>query len=308
MAAAPGWYPDPDGTPGRYRYWDGRQWSRQTTTDPASRPPGPHPGRRTTPTGIQAEQFRNGQHRNRRRTPLFLGLLVLLVVVVLVVVLAVRSLLGQDSAVSDPNPPRSSVSGWDDSSPLPTSGPTTSTSPDSADPQGGVPCADGAPEQHAEHPSDSRLYGGRLSIEQPGSPWTRDDDYAAGLSFAYDVSGAREQVESQWWAMVAVGELRTADGFHTPKQSADGVMQCLASSFYYAYFTGRTDVFSKKFALDGHTGWALRSQIHVDDPLVRATGDVVEVIVLQTGGAGRLSLFAGFVPIGDQQRIRLLDT
>ena len=107
--------------------------------------------------------------------------------------------------------------------------------------------------------------------------------------------------------MVAVGELHTADGFHRPKQAADGVMQCLASSFYYAYFTGRTDVFAKKITVDGHTGWALRSQIHVDDPDVTATGDLVEVIVLPTGDAGKLSLFTGFVPIGDQQRIRLLD-
>ena len=36
---SPGWYPDPAGTPGRYRYWDGQAWSETTTTDPAATPP-----------------------------------------------------------------------------------------------------------------------------------------------------------------------------------------------------------------------------------------------------------------------------
>ncbi|QGN33414.1 DUF2510 domain-containing protein [Microlunatus sp. Gsoil 973] len=29
-----GWYPDPSGEPGRYRYWDGARWSAETSTDP----------------------------------------------------------------------------------------------------------------------------------------------------------------------------------------------------------------------------------------------------------------------------------
>ena len=35
-----GWYPDPAGTAGRFRYWDGQQWSAETTDDPR------HPHRR----------------------------------------------------------------------------------------------------------------------------------------------------------------------------------------------------------------------------------------------------------------------
>ncbi|MDK9297683.1 DUF2510 domain-containing protein, partial [Propionibacterium freudenreichii] len=38
----PGWYPDPAGTPGLYRYWDGQAWTGATTNDPAATPaPGP---------------------------------------------------------------------------------------------------------------------------------------------------------------------------------------------------------------------------------------------------------------------------
>ncbi|MCL2317083.1 MAG: DUF2510 domain-containing protein [Actinomycetia bacterium] len=36
----PGWYPDPGGAPGRFRYWDGHQWSPQTASAPGSVPQG----------------------------------------------------------------------------------------------------------------------------------------------------------------------------------------------------------------------------------------------------------------------------
>ena len=39
MSASAGWYPDPGGGQGLYRYWDGQAWSAATTTDPASAPP-----------------------------------------------------------------------------------------------------------------------------------------------------------------------------------------------------------------------------------------------------------------------------
>ncbi|MGI3782381.1 MAG: DUF2510 domain-containing protein [Janthinobacterium lividum] len=39
MSATSGWYPDPGGGQGLYRYWDGRAWSAATTTNPASAPP-----------------------------------------------------------------------------------------------------------------------------------------------------------------------------------------------------------------------------------------------------------------------------
>lgn len=37
--SAPGWYPDPGGVPNLYRYWDGRTWTNQLT----SQPTGPAP-------------------------------------------------------------------------------------------------------------------------------------------------------------------------------------------------------------------------------------------------------------------------
>jgi hypothetical protein len=38
--ATPGWYPDPSGTPGAFRYFDGQSWSEQTSDTPYAAPPG----------------------------------------------------------------------------------------------------------------------------------------------------------------------------------------------------------------------------------------------------------------------------
>jgi hypothetical protein len=84
-------------------------------------------------------------------------------------------------------------------------------------------------------------------------------------------------------------------------------MQCIASSGYYLDYTGRKDVASKAVTVGGRKGWALRSEIRVDKPGLSVEGDIAEVIVVDTGAAGGLSFFAGFVPIGDQDRIDVLD-
>lgn len=39
MSAPAGWYPDPAGAPGRYRFWDGRAWGADTTDRPDATPP-----------------------------------------------------------------------------------------------------------------------------------------------------------------------------------------------------------------------------------------------------------------------------
>lgn len=295
MAAA-GWYPDPGGAPGHFRWWDGAAWSAETTTNPSDPPPG---------GGAPAAPPR------RRGASVWIVGLVLVAVLVLVVAVVISWRNGDRTPLRNDAGPSSTVSGWDDSSPIPTESPTprASESPTPSEaPQGRVACADGDPAARRPHPGGDRLYGGSLSIPQPTERgWERNDRYAQAMTWAYDISGAYEAVEPRWWAMVAVGELRTEDGFHDPEQAADGVLQCVASSVYYQYFTGRKDVHSKKVTVDGVTGWSIRAEVRVDDPDVEAEGDVVEVIVLDTGPEGSLSYFAGFVPIGDASRIEILD-
>ncbi len=98
-APAPGWYPDPGGSPGRYRYWDGRTWSAETS------PQSPAPARGRPPIRW------------------LVGAGVGLVVAVLVAVLVIRSLAGGPSAAESPTPGAPPASA---SCPLPDSAEPTS--------------------------------------------------------------------------------------------------------------------------------------------------------------------------------------
>jgi hypothetical protein len=44
VTARAGWFPDPAGRPGHYRWWDGSAWTRLLTTDPVAAGPGPESG------------------------------------------------------------------------------------------------------------------------------------------------------------------------------------------------------------------------------------------------------------------------
>ncbi|SDS17939.1 DUF2510 domain-containing protein [Microlunatus soli] len=297
MAAA-GWYPDPDGTPGRFRYWDGNQWSAATSNTPQAPPPGP--------TGPSA------QRRQRGRAGLLIGGLAVLIVGAIVAALIVRALDDHhDTVLDDPDPPPSTASGWDDSSPLPTATPTPTPSKSARSPSPRsnpkVACAVGAPTERAKHPDNGRVYGGELSMPSPDSSWNHTNRDAIGLSFAYDVGLVDKIVEANWYESIAVGEVRTEDGFTGPEQAAEAITQCIASSTFYRGFQGRHDVYSKRHDVDGEPGWAVRTEIRVDDAGDDLEGDVSEAIVVDTGEQGTLSFFWGCVPIDDTARLEQLE-
>src|ERR687889_433038 len=91
-----GWYPDPEGTPDRYRYWDGSSWSTETTDDPRR----PAPAEATPP------------ERSRLRIGLLFGVLTALVTILVTAVLIFR-----ERPTTDGPLPGSSVSAWYDSPP-----------------------------------------------------------------------------------------------------------------------------------------------------------------------------------------------
>lgn len=82
-----GWYPDPDGTPGRYRFWDGQSWSGPTTDDPRTAPPGTGARRAAgSPSGIPADPGYNPARaaeppRRRRRGLIIIAAVLLLLII-----------------------------------------------------------------------------------------------------------------------------------------------------------------------------------------------------------------------------------
>ena len=315
----PGWYPDPAGTPNRFRYWDGQAWSSDTTDNPFAGPAG------AGGTGGAGDSGGAGspptKQARRRFGPLILALATL-VVLVLVGVLVVRGLFA-DRPVVDPGPlPSSTVSGWDDSSPTaepetptptptvsqptptPTSAPTPTPRPTEEQPL--QPCPEGQPTARQDHPSDGRIHGGGLSF-----PEVRGWESSAGSAYrwAYDVGSQVKLAESpNWYSDLTVGALFTGDGFDEPRRSAELVMQCMITSGLYQNLVGRENIWSKAVTVDGHPGWSIRADVLVDYPDLATKGDTVEVIVIDTGSPESLAMFVGAADIGDRALQKTLDS
>ncbi|GAB3742044.1 DUF2510 domain-containing protein [Microlunatus parietis] len=298
--STPGWYPDPSGAPGRYRYWDGRTWSQQTSDQPGRTPPG---------------------GRERRRTPLIIGALALVLVIGLIIVFVTGQLGDRPVRITDAPVPTETVTGWDDSSPTatpsPSPSPTPSPSPSSSpsptpSPSGSstarplTECPTGDPLDRKQHPIDDRVHGGGLSF--PRLPDWDEERPNGGISWAYDVSSQSQTQEPGWFSLLAVGELRRSDGFAAPRQAAESVVQCVASSSFYAHFTGTDPLKSEAVTIDGRQGWWIRTDIRIDDPEIEADGDTVDVIVVDTGRPGTFGLYLGAGTIGDQRLLAVLDS
>jgi Protein of unknown function (DUF2510) len=291
MSAA-GWYPDPAGVPGRYRYWDGSNWSTVTTDEP--RRPIPAESR---VSGSTPSEPSNREPPNRPTGRRRLGVIIaVLAVVVSTVVAAI--IVGNFRSVLD-NPPPTVTASPSEASPdrTPTGTPTSSGTPT---PVPLVPCPKGNPNQRARHPIDGRVYGGNLSFE--AQPTFEPAALESRFSFAYDVlqqSLPVRQEEPIWIAQLAVGQLRGADGFvHGARNTVESLARCIVTGNMYAPYTPtRGDIRSESLSIDGRPGWLIESEITVDQPNLALLGDHVIFIVVRDGKDW--GFFFGAVPIGN---------
>lgn len=253
-----------------------------------------------------------------------IAILAVVVVAVLIGTVVVSGLL-RNRPIADPDPgplPTSTVSGWDDGSATPTPEPSVfpseiptaspsepprpkpTATPTEARPL--RPCPEGMPSNRQPHPSDGRVHGGGLSFPRV-SGW--DDASGFAYRWAYDVGEQTTQAESpNWYANLVVGALFTGDGFDEPKRAAELVMQCVISSGLYPHLTGQEQLWSKSVTVDGHPAWSIRTDVLIDDPKLKAKGDVVEVIVVDTDSPEALAMFIGQVNLGDTKLLRTLDS
>ena len=292
----PGWYDDPAGVPGRYRYWDGTRWSAVTTDDPQQPAPA---------TVEAASRLSSGSHesspgrsaRARRGAALIICVLAIVlsaVVAASVYLHSVRQVIGTPT----PNPTATRPT---DSSPTPTakSGQTPSTST-SVNP---VParCPKGNPNSRASHPIDGRVYGGNLSFDE--QPTFEPAAVEPRFSFGYDVLQQTLPVSTDpaWIAQLAVGQVRGRDGFAGDAQNTvESLVHCLITgNMYNPYLPRRTDIRSESLSIDGHSGWLIDSEITVDRPDLKVAGDHAIFIVVRDGS--NWGFFFGAVPLGNAQ-------
>ena len=291
--ALPGWYPDPAGTPGRFRYWDGSRWSTATTGDPRQLPP-------AEPTQVvstaPAESGSAGRGSPKRRLAVIIGVLAIALTTVVGVVVfggGLRQII--DATPATPTPTR-----LDDSSPTPAATPTKSPST-SPTPKALVRCPKGDPTLRAPHPMDGRVYGGNLSFDQ--QPTFELAVIEQRFTFAYDVLQQQVMVSQNppWIAQLAVGQLRAKDGFvNDPRNTVESLVKCVITGHMYSpYLPTRTDIRSEGLSISGHSGWLIDSEITVDRPDLQVKGDHVIFLVVHDGKDW--GFFFGAVPIGNAQ-------
>lgn len=288
--STPGWYPDPAGTPDQYRYWDGRQWSQTTSPLTGGGPQG---------------QSGNGPNRSRSG-----------VIIVLVALLVVALALGAwqffrpgagRTAQEDTNSAAPTVSAWDETS-RPTATPSATPSEPQPSANNWVNCPSGAARPRPYLAGDLR--GGDIAVA-PISGW-RDGSASFGMAWVHDMQAQVDTVADgggiSWFSAIAVGAVSVVDGFEAPEQAAQLAMDCFATSNYYSGFAGRKDINQQEVTIDGHKGWWIRSEVYVKmAALPDIPGDVIDVVVIDTGSPESLSMFISSFTIGDSARGQKVD-
>lgn len=297
MSTQAGWYPDPSGTPGLFRYWDGTQWTPAVSRAPFAPPPGSAPygsapygsapygsapyaaGQQGAPSAYRPSgpPGGNGSAASPGTPPVpgsptprrgaigwWLAAAAIVIVLVLVVVGAVRL-----SRVLAPGAG-------------PGGEPTTQVCP---------PSSFDSPSPEAE-PTDGRVHGGKLSFPQLADPFGPVvPEYE--VPFARDTHQQMVLVEpdydgpgNDWVATVMVGDLFAGDGFFTPQDGSRIVVDCVVGRFYGDAQVTRHDVRNEATTIDGHDAWVVESQLSFDIAGLKTKGELMIVAIVSTGPAG----------------------
>jgi Protein of unknown function (DUF2510) len=288
VTAKAGWYPDPGGGQGLFRYWDGKAWSAATSPNPSSPPPTQGLiGAGTTPQGSQSGQsaygrtgqptfgqsgqgyptaYANYQELEKKKSPIgwWIAGAALVIVIAVIAVLAIRAVTGGDTGT--------------------TGGPVGQASQDACPPQ-----ITATPESPVTHPADGRVHGGPVSYPMLGSPWGYPQ-YDARVPFGSDVQTQMVTVQidydgsgHNWVAQILVGELQAGDGFFTPEQGSQIVVKCILGAFYGDNPVNSKVKVNKKTTIDGHDAWLVESHLTFDIAGLKTKGEVLIVAIVSAG-------------------------
>lgn len=277
MASQAGWYPDPGGQPGMYRYWTGTAWTEAITPYPQTTPPPQLPP--SAPAAAPAG----------RRSGSTVGWVVGIASVV-VVGLIVWALFGMGGTVpsADPSPRVPGGGSSADICPQPVGGSEASVAPTQ---------------------SDGRVRAGNLSFPQLGDPWEQPQvdnrvpygDFGAEQT-ALDQENYDGQEGHSWVSSIMVAPLLSGEGFPSTKSAAELIMKCVVGIYYADNNVQRSDTLSKAHPVDGHDGWLIESELSFSIPGLNATSETVLLAVVQVDGS-KYSLFYASVPNTSADRL-----
>lgn len=270
-----GWYPDPGGQPGMFRFWDGRAWSPTVSPTPFAPPPllnQPQLGVRSgdapyVPQPVDVQ----------RRRPIGAWVVIALVLVALVV--GGGALL--TSGILNP-------SGTSKGAP---SNPT-----------------DFCPKKRATDPTPTarpqptgRVQGGKLSYPRLASPWEAPS-LEDRVPFGRDVYEQSVMLHDNydglghsWVASLLVGELVAGDGFFNPQQGAEIVSKCVMGTFYGDAVLTRADRVNQATTVGGRDAWLLEMHFSFRIAGLAETGETAIILVVATGESSS-SLYYASIP------------
>ncbi|GAB3624486.1 hypothetical protein GCM10027418_25710 [Mariniluteicoccus endophyticus] len=294
----PGWYPDPGGHKGMFRYWDGSRWSPNVSPSPGGTPPTPaggggfDPTRPLTPTTQTGPRLQPGAVPPGRAAGMPPGAgggggrrlwwvagIAAAVVLVVVLALAVRGGMGTIAGGKKTTP---GVVGQRDVCPRITAAPT-------------------APGKGTSR--DGRVFGGKLSYPLLPPPWSAPSPDSR-VPFGREVATQSVNVErntdprydwDSWVASVLVAELVAGDGFYEPKQGAEIVVKCVVGAFYGNSKVDRNDTVNRAEKVQGRDAWLIESHLSFDVPGLNTKGELLVVLIVATG-EGEASLYYASIP------------
>ena len=275
--AQPGWFPDPGGQPGMFRYWDGAAWTQQLSANPPlSKPPG----------------------RNNRNG-MILAIIVGVVLLALIAIFVAPRLVGGTGPTATGSVPTGSPTGssWDETTtPTPT---PTPTPPPSEPPETSLPCP-----RYDEAVVNGRLYGGGLSVPVIDDPrWTVNA--VRSIPWAICATGLWRTIAPSWVSEVILAGVQPRSKTGTLEQQALAISEDSVGRFYELGEATLKMRSSKAITLDGLDAWELRYEVRIDY-LDDIPGDNVNVVVVQHTDGSRSALLT-FATIGDTQTQRQVD-
>jgi hypothetical protein len=299
VSANPGWYPDPGGGQGLFRYWDGKAWSSSVSPNPSAPPPSqglvgggtpqqggqPHaqggqPASGQSPYGQDyGSAYTSYQELEKKKSPIgwWIAGAALVLVIVVVAVLAIRAVTGSDTGTTG-------------------GGPVTQPSQDACPPQ--ITASPDPPPPTP--PADGRVHGGPVSYPMLGPPWGPPQGDTR-VPFGSDVQSQDVVLENDydgnghlWVAQVLVGELQAGDGFFTPEQGSQIVVKCILGAFYGDNPVKSDVKVNEKTTIDGHEAWLVESHLTFDIAGLKTKGELLIVAIVSAGN--RSGLFYASIP------------
>ncbi|WP_169799292.1 DUF2510 domain-containing protein [Nocardioides jensenii] len=113
---------------------------------------------------------------------------------------------------------------------------------------------------------------------------------------------------SGWISMVVVGSVKRSDGYTDVQQAATSIAGCTArSARIYRNVTDIRSGTSEALDVGGHDAWRVDSEVEINEPGLKSTGDSMVVVAVETGDPETFAIFVGVVPLGNDALLSQLN-